>query len=109
MSGRDIADALEALTGTSRFGGIGEKIEPSKERGGRPAQESSARNQSGFSAVGEAVMTEVNFSDREFHPDRQLTSTDGLVTIVLKPVKKMVFRNDKSGQVVTVNFAEPND
>lgn len=109
MSERDLTDALERLTGSSRFGGQGKsELAGQKVRGDKPAQQSSARNQSAPGAGG-TVLTETNFSDREFHPPKQLTSTDGLVTIVLNPIKKMVFKNDTSGQIVMVNFSEPDD
>lgn len=108
MSERDLTDALERLTGSSRFGGQGKsELAEQKVRGDKPAQQSSARNQSAPGAGGSS-MSEINFSDRVYFDDKSISSTDGMITIIRRPIKRMVFADDVSGNVFTVNFAEPS-
>lgn len=51
-------------------------------------------------------LTEEDIAKREYYPDRLITSSDGLFTLVVKPIKA-VYMRDASGATVELRFAEP--
>lgn len=51
-------------------------------------------------------LTEENYADRTYHENKELVSTDGLLTIIYKPIK-VVKMKDASGNPVTLTFAAP--
>ena len=100
---KDLSDALESLTATSRFGGV---LPDPPARGAKPAQASAAKNagKPGGSSAGIASpLTETSFAAREFHATAWKTS-DGLFT--LPAIKKLTF-TDADGNAVVINLAAP--
>lgn len=51
-------------------------------------------------------LTETAYADREFHTVKTITSTDGLFTLKIKPVKKIKFK-DAANADVEIIFKEP--
>jgi len=51
-------------------------------------------------------LTEPDSSAREYHPAVNLSSTDGLFTIVVRPIKKVVMQ-DANTRPVTIEYDTP--
>lgn len=51
-------------------------------------------------------LTETAYADRTYWSDKTITSTDGLITIVIAPIKKMKFA-DANNQVVVFDYKQP--
>lgn len=64
--------------------------------------------QPGGSATGSIAspLTEANYAARTWWPDQTITSSDGIFTIKLKPIKKVSF-TDANDALVELIFAEP--
>ncbi len=53
-------------------------------------------------------LTEDNYADRTYHGSKDLVSTDGLLTIIYKPIKAVKMK-DAGGSPVTLTFAAPTE
>ena len=105
---KDLTAALARLTeeaaGTTT---LSAKVLPS----GTPAPEIPPRI--GFAApkysTGDGIaspLTETAYADRTYWADKTITSTDGLITIVIAPIKQMKF-TDANNQVVVFDYKQP--
>ena len=104
MSSRDLTEALEQLTGTSRYGG--QTLPDAPARGAKPAQASSAKNLGSASGGGLASpLTETAYSAREWHPARYVTSSDGIFRLQIRAVKKISF-TDAGGNSADLIFKD---
>ncbi len=102
---RDL-NALESGT-TARRSGALRSVEP---RGGVPS--STARvdytppaNTGGGGGIA-SPLTEASYAAREYWPVEVLTSSDGLLTFRVKPIKKIVQADANDAEVVQI-FAQP--
>jgi len=69
---------------------------------GRPAAGNASSAGGGISSP----LTEREYADRTYHPAKTLTTSDGIFTLVVNPVKKIVFY-DASGEKVEAIFQAP--
>ncbi|MDR1995159.1 hypothetical protein [Azonexus sp.] len=51
-------------------------------------------------------LTEDDYAARTYHLDRNVQSSDGLLTFRVKPIKSIAFA-DANGNALVVNYAEP--
>lgn len=51
-------------------------------------------------------LTETSYSARTYWTDKTITSTDGLITIAIAPIKQMTF-TDANNQEVKFDFKQP--
>jgi hypothetical protein len=105
---KDLTEALHELTEqargqTSRANAslpAGKPVSAIPERSGSSVP-------SGGSGQGIASpLTEVDYAVREWYTEAALTSTDGIFTIKLKPIKKITM-TDALSNVVVLNFKGP--
>lgn len=89
------------------------KLGPAEQRDGlfQPPEaaripDSAGKSPNGLPQSGGGDLTEKDYTEREYHDTRELVSTDGLLTIVYKPIKKLKMR-DKAGNPVVLAFEEP--
>lgn len=101
---KDLTEALRALTEQS----AGEnKPQPLANRGGAPAVTSAALLGGSGAKTGIASpLVETAYSAREFHDPTTITSTDGLFTLRIKPVKK-IYMKDAGAADVVLEFKAP--
>ena len=71
-----------------------------------PASAGKAPNGSPAAGTGGGDLTEKDFNERTYHPQRTMNSTDGVITWLFKPVKSLQM-TDASGKTVVLTFAEP--
>ena len=106
MSSRDLTDALEALTNTSRYGG---GLPEATARGAVASVKASAvpatspKDSSGGGIT--APLTETAYADRTWWPGKNVKTTDGLFTINQRCLKSINF-NDAAGKEVVMNFKD---
>lgn len=103
-SGRKMRDDMRALAENNRL----ERTLPELPvRGKQPAKRGSALWQGGAQSGGvgggiASPLTETNYDDREYHDSAILTS-DFLVAIEIKPLKKLTM-SDADGNPVVLNY-----
>ena len=101
---RDL-NALESGT-TARRSGALRSVEP---RGGVPSTTSRVDYTPPVNTGGGGIaspLTETSYAAREYWPVEVLTSSDGLLTFRVKPIKKIV-QTDASSVEVVQQFAQP--
>ena len=82
---------------------------PTELRPAAPIPASAGKAPNGSPAAGGTGggdLTEKDFSQRTYWPDRTLKSTDGVITWVYRPPKAVVM-TDAAGKTVVLTFAEP--
>ena len=106
MSSKDLSEALRALT------------ERGQSADGAGPAAMKARGAAGISRVGALLggdaatsgissqLVETASDDRTFHANQTITSSDGLFTLVIKPVKTIRFK-DAAARDVTIEFKAP--
>ena len=106
MSSKDLSEALRALT------------ERGQSADGAGPAAMKARGAAGISRVGALLggdaatsgiaspLVETAYADRTFHANQTITSSDGLFTLVIKPVKTIRFK-DAAARDVTIEFKAP--
>ena len=104
---KDLTDALRALM----EGDANTNVIPSaKARGAYPAVTSSAplpgAAKSGSGAGIASPLVETSYAARQWWSDTQMTTTDGLVTFVVKPVKEITFL-DQAATEIKLQFKAP--
>ena len=73
-----------------------------------PARVGSAGPKYGDGANGgiASPLTETAYADRTFWTGKTITSTDGLITIAISPIKQMTFK-DANNEEVIFDYKEP--
>lgn len=104
---KDLTDSLRALMeGDANTN----TIPAARPRGASPAVTSAAplpgAAKSGSGSGIASPLTETAYAARQWWPERQLTTTDGLVTFVIKPVKEVTFQ-DQAATEIKLQFKEP--
>lgn len=106
MSSKDLSEALRALT------------ERGQSADGAGPAAMKARGAAGISRVGALLggdaatsgiaspLVETAYADRTFHTNTTITSSDGLFTLIIKPVKTIKFK-DAASRDVTIEFKAP--
>ena len=106
MSSKDLSEALRALT------------ERGQSADGAGPAAMKARGAAGISRVGALLggtdstsgiaspLVETAYADRTFHANTTITSSDGLFTLIIKPVKTIKFK-DAASRDVTIEFKAP--
>lgn len=107
-TGRPIVDDLNSLlTPTTPKPGL-PQVEP---RGGVPATKGRGTYTApagGSSTAGIASpLTETNYGDREYWAEKTITSSDGLLSFRLRPIKS-ISQTDANGGPVVQLFADPS-
>lgn len=104
MSAKDLTEALDKLTkaGTSAPA----EIPAMKDRGSAPEVKASALLGGAGSGGIASPLKETAYTDRTFHATTNITSTDGLFTLKIKPVKEIKFL-DSNLRPVTIEFKAP--
>ncbi len=105
MSAKDLTEALDKLI---KAGSVAPAEVPAmKTRGAAPEVKASALI--GGSSVSGGIaspLVETAYADRTFHSTVNITSTDGLFTLKIKPVKEITFL-DSNLRPVTIEFKSP--
>ena len=101
---KDLTEALRLLTEAPISG---DKSTPLVNRGAASTVTSAvllaaAGNKSGIASP----LVETDYADREFHTAIMITSTDGLFTLRIKPVKK-IYMTDATTSAVVLEFKSP--
>jgi len=96
---KDLTEALRLLTGVDP-NSLTNSPEPLKDRGAAAKQKASTLNTAKGSASGIASpLVETAYADRTWHSDTTINSTDGIFTLVIKPVKKVFFKDALNADV----------
>lgn len=102
---KDLTEALRVLTEQANSGSAAPQA--MSERGAAGRVIGSALLGGGGTKGGIASpLTETAYADREFHTTTTITSTDGLFTLKIKPVKKIKFK-DAGNADVEIVFKAP--
>lgn len=102
---KDLTDALAALTDAANAN----KPDPMAARGTIPAAKSAAVLVSSPKASGGGIaspLVELSYASRQYHSDKTLTSTDGMVTLVWSPLYQINLV-DANNNAVVVRLAAP--
>ncbi len=97
MSGADLRDAGRRLTGDGR---AFQALKPAPGKGGKPGTVSTGRPASGGGQT--TGFAESDYTQRQYWPAVTLTSTDGIFTLQVEPIKQLSL---DSGAVFT--FKQP--
>lgn len=101
---KDLTEALRRLTEEAISG---TKSTPLVVRGAAPTVTSGALLAGAANKTGIASpLVETLYADREFHTAIMISSTDGLFTLRIKPVKK-IFMKDATASDVVLEFKSP--
>ena len=105
MSGKDLTEALRALTEQAQ---AADAWPPAmKARGAAGISRGSALPNSDAATSGIASpLVETAYADRTFHTNTTITSSDGLFALIIKPVKAIKFK-DAASRNVTIEFKAP--
>ena len=103
----DIAKALERigareLSGGGMTQGTRPPFEPKPPQGAKPPAVGKSKSGGGATSGGAGDLQETAVADREYWPDRIVTSTDGAFTWIVKPIKRVSLTSGKS-----IRFANP--
>lgn len=98
MSASDLRDVTRRLVGAG--GAASEALKPAPVKGAKPGGVATGRPSSG--GAGNGAMVETAFEDREYWGSVDFTSSDGLFTIQVDPIKKVVLEGGRS-----IEFKEP--
>lgn len=104
---KDLTEALRRLTEDAQA--PAQPVEPMKNRSAAGAAKSAALNNNGKPGTGGGIaspLTEVSFASRTYWADKNYTSTDGLITLVLKPIKRVSLL-DANGESVLIDYKSP--
>ena len=92
MSASDLRQAVRRLTG----GGRGfEPLKPLVTKGARPGTIATGRPASAQSGVG-SDLVENSYAEREYWPAVTVESTDGIFTLEIEPIKRVVLEGGGS-------------
>lgn len=97
---KDITEALRALTEKASASAV--KQRPA--RGAAPRSVSAAGMPGGSSGAG--IASPLTETAREYWPDQTVASTDGIFTLIVKPIKRVEFI-DAAGNDAAMDFLEP--
>lgn len=104
---KDLTDALRALMEGDPNTNV---IPAAKARGAAPAVTSAAplpgAAKSGSGSGIASPLVETAYAARQWWSEKQLTTTDGLVTFVIKPVKEVTFQ-DQAATEIKLQFKAP--
>ena len=102
---KDLTEALRVLT--EQANGGAQQSAAMSDRGAAARVTGSALLGGGGEKGGIASpLTETSYAAREFHATQTITSTDGLFTLKIKPVKKIKFK-DAGNADVEIVFKAP--
>lgn len=102
----DIAKALSKI-GAREVAGGGyfikpkEQLQPAREQGAKTPEVGKGKSAAGG---GSGELIETAYEDRTYWDDRTYTSSDGVFTFIVKPIKKVSLTSGYS-----ITFAEPPD
>lgn len=103
---KDLTDALASLTEHYRRGGaVANSLPPPLSQASIPPRTGSAGPKANSGGGIASPLVEGEYKKREFYPERNVSTTDGIVVVKLKPVKK-IFMMDAGGSEVVIEFAE---
>lgn len=100
----DIAKALSKI-GAREVAGGGyfikpkDQLQPAREQGSKGPEVGKGKAGAGGSS---GEMVEASYGDRTYWDDRTYTTSDGVFTFIVKPIKKVTFTSGHS-----ITFAEP--
>ncbi len=96
---KDLTEALRLLTGVDP-NSLTNSPEPLKDRWAAAKQKSSTLNTAKGSASGIASpLVETSYAARTWHADTTINSSDGIFTLVIKPVKQVYFKDAVNADV----------
>lgn len=96
---KDLTEALRLLTGVDP-NSLTNSPEPLKDRGAVAKQKASTLNTAKGSASGIASpLVETSYAARTWHADTTINSSDGIFTLVIKPVKQVYFKDAVNADV----------
>ena len=99
MSSKDLTEALRALT--EQANNRPSVQDAMNARGATGRSVASALLDGGGNGGGIASpLTETNYADRTWHPERTITSTDGVWALKIKPLKSIKFNDAVAAEVV---------
>ena len=105
MSRRDLQEAIQDLV--NRGQAKTPDVQPHRPRDGvQPGRVKAAPKATSDTAGIASPLTEPNVTAREYHETQLVTSADGLFTLPVKPVKKLVMA-DANGSEVVLKFNDP--
>lgn len=104
---KDLSAALQAMTegASGQTTRVDSSLSDSKNVSPIPARSGSGLPHSGSAASLASPLTETKYSDRTFWSTKTLTSTDGLFTLKIKPIKVMKFKDANLSDLV-INYQD---
>jgi hypothetical protein len=105
---KDLTSALQAMTedAAGQTSRVDKSLPAVKTATSIPSRSGSAKPKTTGGAGIASPLVETAFADRNYWPTVALTSTDGLLTWEVDPIKKVCF-NDALGNVVEIDYAQP--
>lgn len=105
---KDLTEALAALSeGGASTSRENKRLKDSPKPSAIPERIGEALPRAAGSGAGIASpLTEESYAGRLYWPERAITSTDGLFTLKIKPIKSMSFK-DANDQQAVFQFKEP--
>lgn len=96
---KDLTDALRLLTGGDP-NSLTNSPAPLADRGAAAKQKASTLNTAkGAGSSVSSPLVETDYSARTWHSDTTISSSDGIFTLVIKPVKKVFFKDALNADV----------
>lgn len=86
------------------------KLAPIEPRGGLAAKQGRGDYQEPEASTGGGIaspLTEADYDTREYWAEKTITSSDGLLSFRIKPIKKIIQADANAAEVVQL-FADPN-
>lgn len=105
---KDLTAALQALTeeANGQSSRVDKALPAGKPVSAIPERSGSSAPSGGSGKGIASPLTEVDYTGREWFAEKAITSTDGIFTLKLKPIKKLTM-TDALGNVVVFNFKSP--
>lgn len=105
---KDLTEALRQMTegGVGQTSRVDKTLPAANEAPAIPARSGSSGPKAGKGGSIASPLTETAYADRTYHSPKTITSTDGLITWEVDPIKD-VFFTDANGMPVQIVYKSP--
>lgn len=113
MADSSLSSYVRSISDGEAKPAAGAKIGPPAPQGALPGKTgqgfgAAATAKKGGGGGIDSPLTETAVTDRTYHPDKTIKSSDGLFSLVIKPLRVVKFK-DAGNADVQIIFAEPKD